>query len=452
MKRTTITMSTLGAAAALLLLAAATDGSAQTTGYFFDPPATSVEAGPNIDFEVSSSGTGQGTRHAFLEVPNGRNGTAKTKLDAVATLNGQRGFGAFASVQSPSGLELAYGGQAAAAMTFLVQDPKNRDRVKVDVAYQAVADTGLPIFSTPEFPYAIAATTSFALEIGRIGTYGQVIEDQSGTQKVYMPTVGGQVAPILEVSGIHIRNEGDFELGFNELVLRSQGQEIQRKGGRGPLEHKQKITLDVPTNYVQLMTIAVYANTNGAAYLDPVVTANAENPEVVVTIHGAVDPDPSPIVLDREELLAAGIDPGPLEDVGLVEPEDAPTPSPGPSPVPSPSDVAIAFIAPLPDASYKLGQTVRTQLRLVDAAGAPIADAEAKALVKSCRVQAGVDAATMCARYDKRKDRFSTAARLPKGTPLGTHAIVARLLDASGGEDATAETPIVVAPRGRPRP
>jgi hypothetical protein len=194
------------------------------------------------------------------------------------------------------------------------------------------------------------------------------------------------------------------------------------------------------------MTIGAHSVTNGVAYVDPVVTANAENPEVVVTVQGALDPNPTPLVLSRADLEATGVDPGPLEDIGLVD-----GPSPEPSPSPAPASGAIAFVAPVPAASCKLRGTVRTELRILDDAGMPIPDADAKVLVKACRVTVGLDAATKCVRYDKRKEVFRASIKVPKGTSLGAHAIVARDFDAAGAVEHEATTAVSVVPRGRPR-
>lgn len=465
----------VGAAAVLLLLAATSDGDAQSTSTSFGPPAAYVRANATIDYDVPTNADPNSPRHAFAEVTKGR---GKAKVDAVATLNGQRGFGTLTSVRSFSPADLC-GGDAAAAMFFVAYDPMNRDSVKVQIEYQAVADTGFPILESPGNPVELASASFFDLRVGRLGNYGWVERDQYDRATVYMPTVGGPVAPVLEVSGLHIRNSGDPFPGFNELVIRSQGQELQRTRGSGPLEYGQQFTVDVPTSNAMLMTIAAYAYTNGVAYLDPIVTPHPDNPEVVVTVYGVEDPDPSPVTLDRAELLEVGIDPGPLEAIGVVDPdpEASPDPSPTPSPVPSPAPSsvpstgpsiapspsrstdpspsatpqAIAFVAPLPDATVKPGRTVRTRFLVVDDEGAPIADAVAKALVKRCAIKAGVDAATKCARYDKRKDLFLTSVTVPKDASLGAHAVVAECRDAKGAVTAEGATPIAVVPRGRRR-
>lgn len=459
----------IGAALVVWVLVAAPEVGAQGTGYFFDSPAAYVSAGPNLAHDLSSSRKPPGPRHAALAITNEQNGGGETKVDAVATLSGRRGFGAFAYVRSPSARQLGYAGRAQAAMMFLAQDPENRDRVRVDIEYQAVADTGFAFLESPGNPVEFPAVTSFDLAIGRLGNHGQYLEDEWGNVVIQMPTVGGPVAPILEVSGIHIRNDGDPAPGFHELVLRSHGQELQRKTGRGALEYKQKITVDVPVNYVQLMTLDVDAVTNGVAYLDPVVTANADNPNVVVTVFGSLDPNPSPVVLSREELVEVGIDPGPLESIGIVVPDPDPSASPvaspsagasvtpGPSgaptdaPTPAPTPPSpIAFVVPAPGTAQTIGRSLRARFRVVDAGGAPIADAEAKALATRCRVRAGLDAATVCARYDKRRDLFTASIRVPrKTTSPGSHEVVVRMLDAAGMPVVEAATPIAVVPRAR---
>src|SRR5207253_1956256 len=100
--RATRERASVGAAIVLLALIPASDGHAADTGFFSDPPAAYVRAGSAIDYEVSSSSEPLGPRHAWFERSTGPNFAGKTKVDAVATLNGKKGFRVFASVQSLS--------------------------------------------------------------------------------------------------------------------------------------------------------------------------------------------------------------------------------------------------------------------------------------------------------------------------------------------------------------
>ena len=303
----------VGAAAVLLLLAATSDGDAQSTSTSFGPPAAYVRANATIDYDVPTNADPNSPRHAFAEVTKGR---GKAKVDAVATLNGQRGFGTLTSVRSFSPADLC-GGDAAAAMFFVAYDPMNRDSVKVQIEYQAVADTGFPILESPGNPVELASASFFDLRVGRLGNYGWVERDQYDRATVYMPTVGGPVAPVLEVSGLHIRNSGDPFPGFNELVIRSQGQEIQRTRGSGPLEYSQQFTVDVPTSNAMLMTISGLCLHERRRLPRPHRDAEPREPGSRGDESRSGGPRSVAVVLDRAELLEVGIDPGPLEAVGF---------------------------------------------------------------------------------------------------------------------------------------
>ena len=413
--------------ACVLTLALATNADAQGTAIPFDTPAAYVKAGTTLDYDVSTNVSPLAARHAATE---GAYGSGRAKVEAVANSNDRRGFRALAQVSSPTRRDHTPIGEATVAMDFIAQDPLGRDRVKVVVEFAAIAEAGIPLDS-PIDPGGLPAGSYFEVEVGPFGTWGFLGQDANGIDYVSMPTVRGPA--LLKVTGLDVRNDGDPTVGFNELVIWGNGHEIERTNGRGALKYHRKIVLNVPTNYVQLITIYASAYTNGFTYIDPVVTPDTENPEVVVTLHGAVDPNPPPLGLfPPEELTAAGIDLAPLQEFGLL---DAPS--------------SISFRSPVPDATYKVGGTIRSRFRLVDGAGTAIPDAVAQDLVSACRVKLGLDAATKCVRYNAKKNQFRATVRIPKDASPGLHGVVAQVLDADGAVDNRATASIQVRARGR---
>jgi hypothetical protein len=186
--------------------------------------------------------------------------------------------------------------------------------------------------------------------------------------------------------------------------------------------------LNVPAGVANLITIITWARVNGFTFVDPVVTPHPDNPEVVVTLRGAIDPNPPPLaVLAPEELTAVGIDIAPLQELGLFD---------------SPS--SLSFLSPLPEASYKVGASIKVKFRLVDDAGLPIPDPAAKSLVKACRIMVGLDTATRCARYNTKQDFFLANVKVPKGTSVGVHQVVAQVLAPDGTVADSATTTVSI--------
>jgi alpha-tubulin suppressor-like RCC1 family protein len=105
---------------------------------------------------------------------------------------------------------------------------------------------------------------------------------------------------------------------------------------------------------------------------------------------------------------------------------------------------SIRFLAPLAGRAYHVGGRFRAKLRIVDATGKPIPDAEAKKLVAACRVKVGLDEATSCARYNDDKDLFRFMLTVRRGTSRGPHPVVAQVLAADRTVAASAQRTIIV--------
>lgn len=417
----TMARSVVGVAAAGVL-AAAVDAAGQPSEVIpFDLPAVHV-----VGFTEQYDVTAELAPHLvpMNVVSAGAAGGAKTAAQATANINDARGFRAAASTISPTYAEAANPGRSRVAMDFSTHDPVGRDRVKVVLEFTALANAGAPVIRDLYEPYGPASQSHFGIEVGWEEQGGTITRYPGGGWTFAMPKI--RLPQLLVVYGNHWKRrlrDGSVE-ERSGLTIYGNGQVIETTPpASSPLTvNRKKVTMTVPAETVNVIKINADVEYNAFAYVDPVVTPHPDNPEVVVTLNGAVDPTPPPLVtFSPEELTAAGIDVAPMAALGLLDP---------------PTASAITFLAPAPDAACRLGKRVKVQLRLADAAGAPIPDVIGKSLSRACRVLVGLDAATRCARYNAKRDAFLVSVQVPKTTVVGSHRVVAQVL---GEDDAVAD-------------
>lgn len=420
--------SDVGAIVCLMALAWSATAHGQVTTQYFDTPAVHVRAGGPQDYDVS----GLPPLTARDAITVGTNGAGVTIAQAMANTNSRTGFMATTSSRSPDQDNVAPTGDAIVTMDFFAADQVGRERVKVEVDFDAVIVAGAYLPSDASHPYPQTAGGSFFVEVGGYGPRGSITRTSSGAESVYMPTVH---PVILKVQGWNSRTNSGDPRGNNSVMVLGNGFEIERKHGVGPLVYGKKIVLDVPANVVQLIKIHASSFGNGFTYVDPVVTPHPDNPDVVVTLRGAVDPDPPPLSLfSFEEFAAADIDIGPLQELGLL-----------------PSPPSVAFLIPEPSASYRAGGALRTKFKLTDVNGNPISDADAKSLVAACRVKTGLDTASTCARYSAKRDAFGIGVKVPREAAVGPHPVVVDVLDENGVVVASNTTEVSIRARSRTR-
>lgn len=94
----------------------------------------------------------------------------------------------------------------------------------------------------------------------------------------------------------------------------------------------------------------------------------------------------------------------------------------------------LGFLEPIPRSSYKRGSAIPVKFRLGDAAGDPIPDADAEALLSpTCHVQVTLDGVAQgCVTYDSSSDIFQLDLRTPKSLEVGTHTVGIRVTAADG--------------------
>jgi hypothetical protein len=91
----------------------------------------------------------------------------------------------------------------------------------------------------------------------------------------------------------------------------------------------------------------------------------------------------------------------------------------------------LGFLPPMPYEHVKAGSTIPLRFRLGNAAGEPIPDAEALALVASCSVRiqfTGGDPVPGCASYSSGPDRFDFKLKTAKGL-TGPHHVTVVVVD-----------------------
>ena len=94
--------------------------------------------------------------------------------------------------------------------------------------------------------------------------------------------------------------------------------------------------------------------------------------------------------------------------------------------------------------SVKAGSQVQVRFALTDAAGAPIADAEASALADACRATVTLaPAAAECARYESGKRTFRADVKTDKATPRGSRDVTVAV-SAPDGSGLVAEAPLPI--------
>lgn len=307
--------------ACLLTLALGSKAEAQTTTAFGAPAAHAYTYGSQ-QYDVTPDPPPLVIQPKSAQTEF-RTGGGLGRSQAYANINHREGFLVQAEGISPSQLDSS-GGTASVAMEVLAEDPLGRDRVKVDIEFDAIAAVGAPLPYYWTNPYGSTATADFELQVGAQEEGGHITTYSPSQVQVTMPRV--HQPPLLKIVGTHFKQsekQGIYEV--SHLFVEGNGIPIENRTGSGPVSYHNKITLNVTPGAVNLITIRAVALLNGFARVDPVVTPHSDNPEVVVTLRGAFDPNPPPLaILSPEELTAAGVDITPLQERGLFDPP-APT-------------------------------------------------------------------------------------------------------------------------------
>ncbi len=199
---------------------------------------------------------------------------------------------------------------AVAIMLFDVSDPQHRARVLVDVDFKTSAEV------------RSGGTASAFWRLGKANhESGRVTLDGGKITRILLPE-DMSWHPNYGILGgnVHVIRGTEDDPGLVEQTASVQGREVFRQLHQAKIAAKTFVPLQVePGTYAMVIT----AMTTGEAIVvnDPVIVPNAANPDVGVTIQGAVDPTPrAPLLgMTADDLVAAGFDPSPFAELGFVD-------------------------------------------------------------------------------------------------------------------------------------
>lgn len=228
---------------------------------------------------------------------------------ALASSDGARGFSAGAFGISASWSSRNPSGRATSAMAFVATSPLGEGRVK------AILEFAAAVTASEQLTSAERSFASFWIQAGVWGELGLADLTPTGLQLLERPTVA--TPAVVGAAGFHQqlpgRNESRVTIYANDIP-------IETKTGGGPVVLRKRIVMNVPAGVLQVVAMGVTAIGNAAAYLDPVILPHPDNPDVTITLHGAHDPTSPTIVFPKEELAAVGVDLGPLDELGVLDP------------------------------------------------------------------------------------------------------------------------------------
>ena len=94
----------------------------------------------------------------------------------------------------------------------------------------------------------------------------------------------------------------------------------------------------------------------------------------------------------------------------------------------------LGFQSPIPQSSFRRGSTIPVKFSLANAAGEPISDAAAQALVSPCRVKITLDDVEQvgCATYNEKGDSFQYDLKTSKSLAVGNHELAIQVSDPDG--------------------
>lgn len=232
---------------------------------------------------------------------------------ALASSDGARGFSAAAFGISASWSSRNPTGRARSAMAFVATSPLGEGRVK------AILEFAAAVTASGQLTGAERSFASFWVQAGVWDDLGLADATPFGLQMIEAPTVATPV--VIGAAGFHQqlpgRNESRVTIYANDIP-------VETKTGNGPVVLRKRIVMNVPAGVLQVVSMGVTAIGNAVAYLDPVILPHPDNPDVTITLHGAHDPTSPRIVFPKEELAAVGVDLGPLDELGVLDPVEPP--------------------------------------------------------------------------------------------------------------------------------
>lgn len=232
---------------------------------------------------------------------------------ALANADGARGFSAAAFGIHSSWSTGHPRGDATAAMAFTAQTPLGEGRVKAILEFSAA------LTASPQLGGSARSYAGFWIEGGQWALNG--IADYDGTSFDLRFPPDMAVPAVIGAAGFHQQLP---DQNASRVTIYANGVPIESKPGNGPVVVRKRIVMKLPQGALQVIYIGVTAIGNAAAYLDPVILPHPDNPDAIITLYGGHDPTSPVIVFPSAQLAAAGIDLGPLEELGVLDEPEPP--------------------------------------------------------------------------------------------------------------------------------
>jgi len=211
---------------------------------------------------------------------------------------------------------------AEAYMEATVEDPQQRPEVKLNLRFKASATSA-----------GGAGRADWNVKIGFAANSDWFVRTNSNGTISWINTPSFQPPALIEVEGIYVATEDGP--GGGGVVVYRDGQVAEQRGMHGSAVDDRVIDITVRPGATHLMailasTVSRTTSNSGVAVLDPVLLPHPDNPDVVVHVSRAAQSDPTPRAplagITPEQLVAEGIDIGPLQDLGFFD--TAPPPPP----------------------------------------------------------------------------------------------------------------------------
>ena len=236
-------------------------------------------------------------------VPRGKSAIAKTRLAAASAFASIRSEGIVgAGARSFSDDSFSRGN---AMIGFTVTAPNRPGPVVLRVSLRGLVsvkrDGWDPITRT-------GGSASFEVKIGKVDRWGRVIYRDGYGPEVIRPTFSpGHFWRLVTLQTV---GAGRFE--YRENLSQGDIVSVSTEPYILPGTH---FSVEPGDYFVEVNADAH----QGIAAVDPIIVPDPSNPDVVVKIHGAVDPAPKPLLdMTAEELASAGFDAAPFVEFGFV--------------------------------------------------------------------------------------------------------------------------------------
>lgn len=233
-------------------------------------------------------------------------------VGGLANVDGALGFNAVGVAIDVRGVRTGYG-SARSAMSFQATSPAGEGRVKVVVNVRGAASAGTS--------WQDWTSASFNVGVGQLRTPGLLSREAGDLRITRSPEF--EVPDLMTLSAVHQRRpQGGTS---SRVTVQANGYPIDEKVGSGPVLINQALVLNVPADTPIVVQVYARVQGNAVAFIDPVIEPHPDNPDATITLRGAHDPTSARVSLPSADVLtAAGIDVGPLEELGLLdEPEPA---------------------------------------------------------------------------------------------------------------------------------